>query len=295
MAKKVILDNGLVIKARKKNKFSPLMAVVSLIFGVYALSLAIPLVWGVMASFQGRIENITDKTGVPDVLYFSNYPQAFTELSAAGSNMFAMIFNSLWYSLGGPIIGVFTTLMASYVCAKYKFILNKIIYWIALITMMIPISGSLPSALRLSQAMGFYDSPLTLVTSIGGLGSNFIIGFAFFRGVDWAYAESAFIDGAGNFRVFFQIMLPQAISPIIALILTGFISSWNDSTGPLVYLPSYPTLASGFYVYQIESQRSLNYPVYFAGLFIAAIPIIALYITFQDTLMNINMGGGLKG
>ena len=38
-----------------------------------------------------RIENITDKTGVPDVLYFSNYPQAFTELSAAGSNMFAMI------------------------------------------------------------------------------------------------------------------------------------------------------------------------------------------------------------
>lgn len=294
MARKIVLDNGKVIP-KKRQKIRPLMVFVSIIFGIYALSLITPLLWGIMASFQGRIEYITDKTGVPDVLHFNNYLQAFTELSAAGSNMFAMIFNSLWYSLGGPIIGVFTTLMASYVCAKYKFILNKIIYWIALITMMIPISGSLPSALRLSQAMGFYDSPLTLVTSIGGLGSNFIIGFAFFRGVDWAYAESAFIDGAGNFRVFFQIMLPQAISPIIALVLTSFIASWNDATGPLVYLPSYPTLASGFYIYHEETKRVLNQPVYFAGLFMSALPIIALYITFQDTLMNINMGGGLKG
>ena len=161
--------------------------------------------------------------------------------------------------------------------------------------MMIPISGSLPSSLKMSQMLGLYDNPLTLVTAIGGLGSNFVIGFAFFKGVDWAYAESAFMDGAGNTRVFFQIMLPQAISPIIALVLTGFISAWNNSSGTLVYLPSYPTLASGFYTYQIMMGRNLNWPVYYAGLFVAALPIIILYVSFQDTLMNINMGGGLKG
>ena len=168
-------------------------------------------------------------------------------------------------------------------------------YWIAIVTMMIPVSGSLPSALKLSQTMGYYDSPLTLITAVGGLGANFIIGFAFFKGVDWSYAESAFMDGASHLRVFVQIMIPLSISPIMAMMLMGFISAWNDTVGPLIYLPSWPTLASGFYIYQIESGRTLNYPVYFAGLFIAAIPIIALYIAFQDTLMNLNMGGGLKG
>ena len=280
---------------RTKKKVSVVMLVASIVFGIYALSLIVPLVWGVMMSFQDRLAYITDKTSFPNPMKFSNYVQAFTELQASGNNMFAMIFNSAWYSILSPVISVFTTLMASYVCAKYKFILNKIVYWVAIITMMIPISGSLPASIRLSQALGVYDSPLTLVTAIGGLGSNFVIGFAFFKGVDWAYAESAFIDGASHSRVFFQIMLPQAISPIIALMLMGFISHWNDSTGPLIYLPSYPTLASGFYTYQIEAGRMLNYPVYFAGLFIASIPIIVLYISFQDTLMNLNMGGGLKG
>jgi raffinose/stachyose/melibiose transport system permease protein/N-acetylglucosamine transport system permease protein len=280
---------------RQHKGISVVMLIASIVFGLYALSLIIPLAWGIIMSFQDRLKYITDKTGFPNPMHPENYINAFTQLQASGNNMFIMIFNSLWYSSLSPIIAVFTTLMASYVCAKYKFILNKIIYWIAIVTMMIPITGSLPAALRLSQSLGIYDNPLTLISAIGGLGSTFVIGFAFFKGVDWAYAESAFIDGASHARVFFQIMVPQAVSPIIALSLTMFISHWNDATGPLIYLPSYPTLSSGFYIYQIEAGRMLNYPVYFAGLFIAALPIIALYIAFQDTLMNLNMGGGLKG
>lgn len=280
---------------RKRRKINIGMLIVSIIFGIYAFTLMIPMIWGFIMSFQSRLTYITDKVSFPNPMRFQNYVDAFVELEATGSNMLVMIFNSTWYSVGSPLVGVFTTMMASYVCAKYKFVLNKVMYWIAIVIMMIPISGSLPSALRLSKIMGYYDSPLTLITAVGGLGANFIIGFAFFKGVDWSYAESAFIDGASHLRVFVQIMVPLSISPIVAMMLMGFISAWNDTVGPLIYLPSWPTLASGFYIYQIESGRTLNYPVYFAGLFIAAIPIIALYITFQDTLMDLNMGGGLKG
>ena len=281
---------------KQKKKVRWVMWTVSIIFAIYSLSLVLPVVWGLMASIMDRTQFLTDKVSFPNPPKFVNYITAFTELQTEGNNMFMMIFNSLWYSVGNPLIAVFTTMISSYVCAKYsKNTLCRIVYWIAIMTMMIPISGSLPSSLKISQMLGLYDNPLTLVTSIGGLGSNFVIGYAFFKGVDWAYAESAFMDGASHFRVFFQIMLPQAISPIIALVLTGFISAWNDSKGTLVYLPSYPTLASGFYTYQMLQGRSLNWPVYFAGLFVAATPIIVLYISFQDTLMNINMSGGIKG
>ncbi len=281
---------------KSKKKTSWVMITMSIVFGIYALSLILPVAWGIVASLKERLDYMQDKVSFPDSPQFINYITAFTELQLEGDNMFVMIFNSLWYSVGTPLISVFTTLLASYVCAKYsKYILCKIIYWIAIITMMIPISGSMPSSLKISQLLGLYDNPLTLVTAIGGLGSNFVIGYAFFKGVDWAYAESAFMDGASNFRVYWEIMLPQAISPIIALVLVGFISAWNDSKGTLVYLPSYPTLASGFYKYQQMQGLNLNWPVYFAGLFVAALPIIALYIAFQDKLMNLNMGGGLKG
>ena len=121
---------------RKRRKINIGMLIASIIFGIYAFSLMIPIIWGFIMSFQTRIAYITDKVSFPNPMRFQNYVDAFVELEATGSNMIVMIFNSTWYSVGSPLVGVFTTMMASYVCAKYKFILNKVMYWIAIIIMM---------------------------------------------------------------------------------------------------------------------------------------------------------------
>lgn len=282
-------------KIKKQKKVRIPLIIASVFFAIYGISLVIPLAWGFIMSLKVPDEYFDDLLSFPKVPQFKNYIQAFVELENGGNNLFAMIWNSLWFSLGGTFAPVFTCMIAGYVCAKYKFWFCKAWYWIAIITMMIPIMGSLGSALKISMSLGLYDNPLTLITGFSALGSTFVISFAFFKGVDWGYAESAFIDGAGHLRVLFQIMLPQAISPMIALSLTIFISKWSDAQTPLIYLPSYPTLASGFYWYEKAAGADANYPVLFAGLFMSAIPIIVLYIAFQDKLMNLNMGGGLKG
>ena len=282
-------------KIKKRRKFNIPLIIASAFFAVYGISLLFPLAWGVVMSLKIPDEYFDDLIGFPEVPQFKNYIQAFLELEGAGTGLATMIWNSLWFSLGGTFAPVFTCMIAGYVCAKYNFWFCRLWYWIAVITMMIPIMGSLGSALKVSMALGLYDNPITLITGFSALGSTFVISFAFFKGVDWGYAESAFIDGAGHLRVLFQIMLPQAISPMIALSLTIFISKWSDATTPLIYLPSYNTLASGFYWYEMAAGRAANYPVLFAGLFMSAIPIIVLYIAFQDKLMNLNMGGGLKG
>ena len=278
---------------KKVNKISTAMIIASVIFGIYALSLAIVPVWGFIMSLKDPIDYLNDPISFPKPMHFENYAQAFVELENNGTGLVIMIFNSLWHSLGGTFITVFACLTAGYVCAKYRYTICKIWYWTVIATMMIPIMGSLGASVKLSMDLGLFDNPLTLVSAYSAVGSQFIIMFAFFKGVDWGYAEAAFIDGAGHARVFFQIMVPQAISPVIALSLTIFISKWTDAQGPLVFLPSYPTLASGFYIYQQSSD--VNFPVLFAGLFMASLPIIVLYIAFQDRLMSLNMGGGLKG
>ena len=64
---------------------------------------------------------------------------------------------------------------------------------------------------------------------------------------------------------------------------------------PLLYLPSYPTLASGLYVYEIEMARKINTPVLFAGCFMCAIPPVLMFIIFNKHMMNVDLSGGLKG
>lgn len=101
--------------------------------------------------------------------------------------------------------------------------------------------------------------------------------------------------GAGHFRVFFQVMLPQVMPTVTALFVSEFITRWNDSMTPLVYFPNLPTLASGLYVYQTIASRAINYPMLFAALVMCMIPVLVLYIVFQDTLMDLQLGGGVKG
>lgn len=280
---------------KKRKKLNIVFLIVSIFFGIYALSLLVPLIWGLVMSLQSRIEYITDKVSFPKVLHFENYVKAFVELQSGGNNMFSMIFNSVWWSLGTSFISVMTTLASAYVCAKYKFVGRQAMYWVSIITVMLPISGALPSRYKVFSLLGLINGPQILLSAFSIFGMHYIIAYAFFKDLSWEYAESAFLDGAGHLRVYVQIMLPMAISPAIALLLTEFIANWNDSATPLIFLPDFPTLASGFYIYQEQSGRMLDYPVLFAGLFVAAAPIIALYLIFQDTLMDLQIGSGMKG
>lgn len=280
---------------KTKKRLNVPFLIVSIIFGIYGISLVIPLVWGLTMSFQDRILFITDKLSLPTVLHPENYANAFYELESDGNNMFTMFFNSFWYAFGGSFFGICVTIISAYVCAKYKFALRGVAYWMNIIAIILPVMGTLPARYKLFTQIHIIDSPLVLISALSMIGMNFVIAYSFFKGVSWEYAEAAFIDGAGHFRVFWQIMLPMASSPIIAMWLTSFITEWNDSSSPLIFLKSYPTLASGFYIYQERMGRNMNYPVLFAGLFVAAAPIVALYLIFQDKLMSLQIGSGMKG
>ena len=133
------------------------------------------------------------------------------------------------------------------------------------------------------------------MTFTSGFGFNFIVLYGFFANVSWSYAEAVFIDGGGHATVFFKIMLPQAFPPMMTLAIMSFIGCWNDYMTTLLYMPDYPTLASGIYKIQTTMKRDGHYPLYFAGLVIATIPVIVIYSLFSDMIMKNFTVGGLKG
>ncbi len=226
---------------------------------------------------------------------FANFGMAFSKFTIEKQPFFMLVFNSIWYSIGSMVISLFFECCATYVVCKYKFKGNKLLYNIVILRLMLPIVGALPSAYRIYKMCGFVNSPLILVTACDALGGDFLILYAFFKGISWEYAEAAFIDGANHFDVYFKIMLRMAMPAISVLFITGFIGRWNEYMSISVFMPKMPTLSYALYVYEQNMKYLGNQPVYFAGVFLAALPCIAMFLIFQNSIMQTVHLGGLKG
>ena len=269
--------------------------IVFVLFVIYAVGLIYPYLYGLNASLKvnGRafMENPVSIAWPPE---FSNYLTAFEELVVADNSYFMMTFNSIWYSIVGAAITLLTSSMSTYCVCKYTFRGRNFIYNLVIFMMILPIVGAGPSAYRLYTQLGITQSPLILVTCLGGL-CDLII-FAYMKNIPWEYAEAAFIDGAGHFSVFFRIMLPQALPALSVLFATNVIGRWNDYSTPILYLnESYPTLASGLYLYEQRIVYMANQPIYFAGAILAMLPPLILFIAMQNSIMSKVYLGGLKG
>lgn len=283
------------MRTRIKNCAGAAGIVAFVLFVLYALSILYPVFWAIVTSFKSYEEYAADTVAFPTVWHFENYAAAFTSLVANGVGMFGMLLNSLWYTIGGAGLGVAVSSTTAYAVSKYRFPGGRILYWVALVTMMIPIVGAIPSQYKIYNMLGILNSPAILVSFANGFGFNFIVQYSFYKNISWTYAEAAQIDGAGNFRIFFTIMLPQALGLLAALFLVSSINFWNDYMGPFLFMPFMPTLAAGLFLFQYENAGSLDIPVLFAGSLMSIIPIFLLFVFFQEKLMNMTLGGGIKG
>ena len=284
---------------REKRRVSPVMWVISGIFVVYLLCLIIPYVYALFASVSNYKEYYFNIFPIPkDGLKLGNYLEAWTSLKHEGTSVPEMILNSLWFSAVPAVLGVFLCSCGAYICAKYRFFGRNFIYWFSLITMMIPIIGNQSGVLKYIATLGGYNSYSYIFIMANTWGAGLIIMYSCFASIDWSYAEAAFIDGASHATVFFKVMLPHAISPMTALMLSDFIMNWANVENSLMYYPELPTLATGLYYFRtfvITAAGMQRYPAYFAAMLLCMIPTIVLFAIFQDKLMDIQIGGGIKG
>lgn len=267
------------------------------LFVLYAILLLVPFVYGVNIALKenGRAF-MRDPVGVTYPFYFVNFVKAFSELKINENTTFlSMTFNSLWYAAGSTLMSITACTCTAYVVAKYNFKGRGFIYGTALIVMMIPIYGALPAQYKLYTKLSLINSPFILITSFGGFGVYFIYIHAFFKSLSWSYAEAAFIDGASDFRVFITIMVPMMLPSISALAVMNFIGIWNDYSSPLLWLPDMLPLATGLYTFEYNMKFEANQPVFFAGVFLSIIPVLLLFVIFQNTIMASVYSGGLKG
>ena len=165
---------------------------------------------------------------------------------------------------------------------------------IVLITMIMPIVGSLPSEIHVLHSLGLYDRIIGIwIQRFSFLGFYFLVFYAVFKTVPHEFAEAAYVDGCSEWRVMISVMLPLARNTFFLVMLIRGIEFWNDYQAPMLYTPSWPTLALGvFGLTQTNLNEMNNVPMRMAGCFILVVPILILFIAFHNKLIgNLSMGG----
>lgn len=282
---------------KKTPGFIAFFTIMFILLLLHAISLIYPFIWLVLNSLKTNYEYVTTSSlSLPQNWQFVNYIDVFSAFKVKNASFLMMLFNSIWWSVGNTVIGVFMGCVVSYTVARFDFKAKPVVYGVIMFTMMFPVYGSGAAAYKQLFTLGIYDNPLILIKSAGGYGGfQFLMLYAFFKGLPQDYMEAAEIDGAGNFTTFIRIMLPMAIGPILAMCVVSFVTCWNDYMTSIISLPSYPGLATGLYLYEQAMKMGMNYPMYYTGTVITVIPVIIIFCCFQDTFLSNMSVGGLKG
>jgi ABC-type glycerol-3-phosphate transport system permease component len=280
--------------SRDKNEKITLI-IMFVVFLIYAFSLLYPVVWvGYNSLKSGRGFN-EDHFGWPVEQMWSNYVDAWNA-DVKGVTILEAFWNSVWMTLLSVTLTMIASCLTAYVVAKYKFKGSKFIYAAAVFIQIIPLVGSISGFYQwVWSDLQIADDPFLIWPMwFGGFGFSFLILVGAFKSVPWDYAESGFIDGASDFRVFVQIMLPMVKPVLASLFIVNSISAWGEYMTSYLYMPSYPTLALAVYELSTEATR-VGVPLYFAIIIISMIPSVLLFTIFQKMIMENTTAGGLKG
>lgn len=266
-----------------------------ILFIIIALISIFPLVWAINNSIKTIGEFNEDSFALTKTWEFINYVKVFTgEFQVGGVTYVGMLVNSLWIVMVKVFVNIASSMMLAYAIAKFRFPGKEFLYIVVIFVNTIPIIGSGPAAYKLMDALNMVNNPLTIWLSwASGFDFAFIVLYGYFKGVSPSYSEAAYIDGAGELRTFFYVVLPQVVPCLVAIMITQAIAAWNDYGTVMIYLTETPNLAYGLYEFNRVVTNSR--PVFFAAAAISAIPIIILYACTQNLIMTNMTAGGLKG
>lgn len=293
------------IHKNKLKKMNVFMVCSFIILLVYTISLLFPFLWAFITSFKSNTDYTMNMFGLPQKWEFGNYLTVldyfYVDTETYGRVYIeGLILNSVLTSVGSSFFLAFFNCVAGYCCAKFsRFKITGVYTTIVIVTMALPIIGAEGSQLTILMKLGLYDTIFaSWVMSMTFTGVYYLVFLENFRAIPKDYSEAAYVDGAGNFTVFFKLMLPFASKTFATVMLINFISAWNDYQFPLLYLPSYPTLAYGLYTFTFSLEPAINQnriPVHLAGCMILFVPIFIIFCFLQKRLMGNLQLGGLKG
>ncbi len=278
----------------RKSKYAVGNLVVAALLLVGGIVMVAPLLWMLSTSLKTR-ESVFQlpPEWIPADPQWGNYLRVWE----AGP-IVSGILNSVTVSFTVTVVGTITSTMAAFAFAKLRLPGKNAIFIGLLAAIMIPLPTLLIPQFIMFSSWNWVDTLLPLI--VPGLFGNVMMIFflrEYLRSTPDSIIEAAKIDGAGYWRIFGGIVVPLIRPAIAAQFILWFMAVWNDYIGPVIYLnsPEKQTLQLVIANFNATYAIQTDYPLIMTASVIALVPIFAIFLSFQNQIIESVALTGTKG
>jgi N-acetylglucosamine transport system permease protein len=260
---------------------------------LWSLMVLIPLAWTLLSSFKTTSEIFASPFSLPKHWSFANYVSAWN--TAGIGNYFL---NTVIVVGCALVIVMVLGAMCAYVLARYAFPGSRAVYYLMLAGLTFPIFLAIVPLFFILKNIGLLNTlpGLIIVYVAFALPFTVFFLFAFFKALPSEIAEAAQIDGAGEWRTFFQVMLPMAKPGMASVAIFNFLGLWNQYLIPVAINtdPDKKVLSQGIAAFAGQQGYAVDFGSLFAAAVIVVVPVLVAYILFQRQLQGSVSAGTMK-
>lgn len=261
-----------------------------LILFVFIAITPIFVMW--MAALKSSGEIFKDPFALPTVLHWENLARAWTV-----GRFSQYLMNSILITIPTVAGVVVLSCLAGYAFGRLRFFGSTILFFLFLLGLMVPFQSIMIPMYYDLQALKLLGSRWAMIFPAIALGLPFGIFLmqAFFHDLPADLADAARVDGCSEFGVFFKVMLPLAGPAVSTLIVFQSMWSWNAFLMPLLFLNEETLRPISLGLLFFSGRYTMNYGLVAAGVTLATLPLIVIYIIFQRQFMRGLTAGAIKG
>jgi len=263
-----------------------------------------PLLWVVLSAFKDDAQILKEPLSlIPRSLHWGNFARAWGD-----GHIGAFFFNTVIIVGGGVFLTMLLGSMAAYVLARYDFPGNRAIYFLFLAGLTLPVYlAAVPlfvgtSKTGLTIPLLGTNSYVMLILVYVAWSLSFTIFFmhSFFRTLPTTVAEAAIMDGASHSTLFFRVMLPMARPGLISVGIFNVLGQWNQWYLPVLLMQpaggeaKHQVIAQGLIELSVNQGYKSDWSGLFAGVTMAMLPVLIVYLVFQRQVQAGLTGGITK-
>ncbi|MGV8895541.1 MAG: carbohydrate ABC transporter permease [Rhodoglobus sp.] len=252
---------------------------------IWSIIVVLPLLWTILSSFKNNTEIFASPFSLPSRWSFDNYANAWT---TAGIGSY--FFNTIIVVFGALILTMTFGSMTAYVLARFQFPGSRALYYAMLAGLTFPVFLAIVPLFFVLQGFGLLNTLFGLIITYAAFAYPFTVFFlfSFFKSLSSSISEAAAIDGAGEWRTFFQVMLPMAKPGLATVTILNFVGLWNQFLLPVALNtdPDKYVLTQGMARFASQAGYSVDFGALFAAVVITVIPVFVVYLIFQRQLQG---------
>jgi len=271
------------------DRFSTTMLTTALF--IVAFMYLFPILWLLLSSLKPGSELFSyPLTFWPENLTFNGYKYSWSTME-----FIKYFWNTLVVTITTTILTVLASATCGYALAKYQYWWLSVFFICILATTMLPTEVIMNPTFTVILNMGLYDSLAGLIIPSINTATGIFMFRQYFITVPNDLIESARMDGAGEGRIFFRLMLPIAKPIIITLAIFSFQWRWNDYIWPLIVLSDPNKYTVQIALRSIVGAENIDWVLLLSSSIISLLPMVLIFIVFQRYIMDTEVSTGIKG